>query len=136
MSKQFERVHVLHDPGLYALRSSGASVYYVDTRDIANPRYLRARGHGNTIGSHMDDAWHPLVRLMPAHDTLVGTVMAAGDREWYLQLGWQHYYETLRPGHPNGDIYWVISREAREIERLDAMPPPDDLTIDERESSP
>jgi hypothetical protein len=134
MSELIESAHVLNEPGLFAVRSSGASVYYVDTRDEANPRYLRARGRGNTIASHMDDAWHPLVRLGLATD--LGGVTVVLDEWWTLLVGAQHYYETRRPGHPNGDVYWVISREAWEIERLDAMPPPDDLTIDEREAVP
>ena len=134
MNERIERVHVLREPGLFAIRSSWASAYYVDTRDEANPRYLRARGRGNTITSHMDDKWHPLIRLGTA--THLNEANALLDSWWTLQVGAQHYYETRRVGHPNGDVYWVISREAREIERLDAMPPPDDLTIEERESLP
>lgn len=130
MSDLIERVHVLDEPGLYAVRSGSPSVYYVDSREPDRPRYLRARGRGQSISSHMDDAWHDLVTLRPATDVTGQTVIL--NIEWTLVVGAGHYFETRRSGHPNGDVYWVISRDAWEIERLDAMPPPDDLTMTER----
>ena len=130
MSEPIERVHVLHEPGLYAVRSGSPSVYYVDSRDPDNPRYLRARGNGLSISSHMDDGWHDLVMLRLA--TSVNGKTALLDVEWTLMVGAGHYFETRRYGHPNGDVYWVVSRDAWEIESLEHMPPPDDLTMPER----
>ncbi len=130
MSARIEWVHVLREPGLYVIRSGSPSAYYVDSRGPGKPRYLRARGNGMSISSHMDNKWHDLVMLRLATDVNGKTVLS--DVEWTLMVGAGHYFETRRYGHPNGDVYWVVSRDAWEIERLDAMPPPDDLTMPER----
>lgn len=127
-------VHVLDEPGLYAVTSGSPSVYYVDTRNPATPHYFRAHGNGTSIASHMDNTWHPLLVL---HGSKAALVPIPADRaNWTLRVGAGHYFETRRTGHPNGDVYWVFSRDCWEITRLSTMPAPDDFTIDEREPLP
>lgn len=145
MTTEVTFAHVLDEPALYRVLSSSSSVYYVDTRDLTERGYMRARGGGHTIHSGMDNNWQPLVSLASGpvewrdgeylSDTPVP--WRTGD-PWVLRIGSAHRYETRRLGGPPqlGGVYWVVSRVAERIEVLDAMPDEGDLTVTERIAYP
>ena len=144
MSTPIDNVNVLDAPGLYRLTSSSSSVYYIDTRDVEAPKYLRAHGKGHTQAGWLDDAWQPLLLLQA--DTIEWT----GERyldfdemdyedtlQWTIRVGSRHVFHShrLTGSFGYGGPYWMASRPCLEIYDITegGMPPNDDLTIDERE---
>lgn len=126
MTETLAHVHIIDDPGLYSVRSTSPTVYFVDSPDPDAPRYLRVRGRGLSMGSHRDQAWHELwaLRIATGPD---GSAIALGPRS-ALQVGYDHYFEARRFSHPRGDLYWIVSRDCTQIERLKDMPSPDEMT--------
>lgn len=125
-------VHILAAPGLYEVSSSSATRYYVDTRDPDLPLYMRWRGESPlTPASHMDNAWHPLLRLTSLPLEILGGIYITPHTmdphdivDWTLRVGHGHEFETRRDAnHPNGPVYWVAGRAAESITLLDEMPP-------------
>jgi hypothetical protein len=145
MTDEVEFAHVLDEPALYRVLSSSSTVYYVDTRDLTQRRYMRARGEGNTLHSGMDNNWQPLVSLEAGpvvwrdgeylYDRSV--VWRAGD-PWLLRVGSEHKYESRRLGGPPqlGGVYWVVSRAVERIDVLFEMPDEGERTINERLAFP
>jgi len=97
-------VHVLDEPGLYEVASSSATLYYVDTRNPATPRYMRWRNPGITLTSPMDNRWHDLALMGANRDE--DPEKSSPGLEWTLKVGWHHVYCTTREAdHPNGPMY-------------------------------
>lgn len=82
------------------------------------------------MGSHMDEVWHDLWALHPSRHPHAYTPAEIGE-EWTIEVGYGVYFETRRFGHPRGDLYWIVSRDCTQIERLKDMPPPDEMTKSE-----
>lgn len=141
MTLTLDAVNVIDEPGLYRVLSSSSTVYYVDTRKVEEgrrPKFMRARGLGNTgVGRH-DDQWECMTDLesLPRPEQMKvappGTTIEALAEPWLIRLGHRHEFTGETFGYLSGEEFWWVQRVCERIERLDEMPPRDQWTVDER----
>ncbi|MGC4174013.1 hypothetical protein [Demequina sp.] len=129
----------LDEPGLYAVYSDSASVYYLDTRTPESPMLYRARGVGHTLVKQDDDQWLPLTSV-----TAIPAFLLDPDDEgemWALSnmvpnvvsVGCRHRWTYISGATDiRGPIPLFISRTCETIVRLNEMPHGGEWTIRER----
>lgn len=134
-----DEVALLHSDALWRLLSTSSTVYYVDMRGH-RPLLMRARGTGHTAAGPYDNTWVNLTHVAS------GPKLFDGDREltrdeidrndtrgWVLRLGSRHEFDFhVHGGFADTTDYWWIQRPLTAFERLDEMPPDDELTAVEQ----
>lgn len=106
MAEETTELNLGQDTGVWAVRSSSQTTYYVD---LDNRRLLRAPGPGSSRGA-FDDCW--------LHLTSVESVDGF-DR---IRVGYRHrWVQDPDPGSPCDYIWWV----QRMVTALDRLMPDD-----------
>lgn len=135
-------VDLAREDGLLRLLSTSSTVYYLDFRSTRPqaPLLMRARGRGTTARGPHDGQWVRLALVTSGSRVGDGdgTDVPHADRDhhdqvpWMLRVGSRHRFDYRVPGAAlDTTDWWWIQRPLTRIERLDEMPPVDDLTVPE-----